>query len=203
MIFHEYKSHEPMSETDGLVKIVDYSDITESYRSWMMEKMRAATHYAILFDILHDTQFEWFVEWDAHRASDGRNLRVRYEEEMGYEYPDFLYEQPCSFLEMVIAMAFTIEDRIMYDPDEGDRTYLWFWEMMHNIGLDICTDEWLARNGKDGLDYVNHQTEIVIKRRYDDNGYGSLFPCKDDSVDMRKEELWVQANAYFLDRSVA
>lgn len=39
------------------------------------------------------------------------------------------------FLEMIIALAIRLEEHIMDDPDIGNRTGQWFWDMIVSLGL--------------------------------------------------------------------
>ena len=43
--------------------------------------------------------------------------------------------RPCSVLEMMIALSMRCEEQIMDDPDIGNRTGQWFWDMIDNLGL--------------------------------------------------------------------
>ena len=64
---------------------------------------------------------------DRNRALDGLALRDKY----GYSGdPD---EEPCTVLEMLIALSLRIENQFMTNYDEGDRTSMWFWIMITNI----------------------------------------------------------------------
>lgn len=47
----------------------------------------------------------------------------------------YLDNRPCSVLEMIIALAIRLEEHIMDDPDIGNRTGQWFWDMIVSLGL--------------------------------------------------------------------
>lgn len=175
-------------------------DFSNAYRSWMQDRMHAPNH-GILFDILHDTEFTWSrdIPRDADRAADGRHLRWMFAKETGEDFRDEWAEWPCSFLEFLIALAFSIDEKIMYDPSKPDQISTWFWLMMENVGLDKYDDETLMRDGMLGYMLVGETTSRVMKRRYDYNGSGGLFPLRKPKMDQRKVEIWYQLNAYFIE----
>lgn len=179
--------------------IVDMFAEADEYKRWMLKKMRAS-RYGMLFDILYNTEFTWTLSWDEHRASDGKDLRLRFEEERGVPCSETWLEWPCSFLEMLIALAYSIEDRIMYDATLGDRTYEWFWLIMENLKLEVCTDEWIVHSGRSAMEYIDGIVKSVLERTYDFDGYGGMFPLHDPAEDQRDVELWYQANAYFMEK---
>ena len=89
------------------------------------------------FRYLYDTDYYWELHDDENRAQDALNLRERYLDEHGsIDAETEAHEKPASVLEVLVAFAQRIEDSIMYDPDEGDRTALWFFLMIENLGLD-------------------------------------------------------------------
>ena len=172
-----------------------------AYTNWMLTRMHAG-NYGMLFDILNDTPFEWDrkIPRDSDREADGRYLRLRFSNESGIEIVDDILEKPCSFLEFAIALAYAIDDRIMYDAENPEQAADWFWMMLENIGLDKYTDEYLMANGLPAHMYVNEITDRVMKRRYEYNGYLGMFPLAKPEMDQRKVEIWYQANAYFIER---
>ena len=124
-------------------------------------------------------------ENDANRAQDGIALRDRFERESGEE----LYRTgPCSFLEMMVALAIRMEDDIMFDPDFGDRTAEWFWQMMDDSGL-IFLD-----SGQFSWALAKNALARIGQRDYRKNGQGGLFLVKNGQIDMRKVSLWYQMN---------
>ena len=69
---------------------------------------------------------------DVNRAADGLNLRER----LGFQSGN-----PCSIFEMMVALAVRCEEHIMTNDEIGDRTPLWFWGMIENLGLREMTDD--------------------------------------------------------------
>jgi hypothetical protein len=180
-----------MTEWADSLNIENFSN---AYRNWLMDKM-GGEDYRILFDILYDTRFYWVLPRDSNRADKGRYLRVTFSNESGLEYEEEFSEWPCSMLEMLVGLAFSIET-IMYDPDEGDRSQEWFWMMVGNLGLDIFDDRTILENGSAALSFIDDTCRTFMDRSYCFNGIGGLFPLPNTNEDQRKVELWYQANAY-------
>ena len=178
----------------------DVENFSNAYRVWLMDRMDAS-EYSILFDVLYSVEFTWTLPMDANRADDGRYLRDRFEQESGLECREEWLEWDCSFLEMLVGLAFEIEEQVLYDGYLGDRTAVWFHGMLKNLGLGICTDEWMLDTpGSDW--YVREVAKRVIDRDYDASGFGGIFPLKHPSEDQREVELWYQAAAYILENGI-
>lgn len=176
-------------------------DFENAYRNWISSRMHASK-YSILFDILYDVEFEWDpdIPRDGDRAADGRYLRERFSEESGTEMSPVYLEWPCSFLEFLVALAFSIEESMMYDPEDGGKDEsTWFWEMMDNAGLSAYDDDAMQAGGMIAFMKVTETVNMILRRRYDYNGYPGLFPLKKPAADQRKVEIWYQANAYFIE----
>ena len=180
----------------------ELEDFSNAYRNWLQDTMHADS-YSVLFDILYDTPFEWSDDLprDSDRASDGRYLRLKFSNESGMNvYKDWLDDTwPCSFLEFLVALSYSIDDKIMYDPEEPDQPSRWFWEIMGNIGLDEYDDAKMMKDGMLAWYYVNEIMDRVMCRRYDYNGNGGMFPLRRPAMDQRKVEVWYQANAYMIE----
>ena len=118
---------------------------------------------------------------------DGLELRADYQDESGDEADK---TGPCSILEMMIALAMRCENELMYDPDKGDRTELWFWIMIENLGLENMDDY-----GYDE-EYCDYVLERFLNREYESDGYNGPFFVHGFDKDMRELELWYQLNFY-------
>lgn len=142
--------------------------------------------YDLLIKELYVKNFYAIIERDKNRIYDGLNLREKY---MGDD-ADYI-EGECSVLEMMIALAQRI-DNIMFDPDMGDGTARWFWEMIENLGLENFPDEDFSTKA------VDHIIDTFVDRKYDANGHGGLFPLEypDSRIDQRDIEIWYQMQAY-------
>ena len=80
----------------------------------------------------------------------------------------------------------------MHDPEIGDRTSRWFWEMMVNLGLDIYDDYGYIESN------VDHILYTFMHHQYASNGRaGGMFSVRKSGLDMTKTDLWLQLNLYF------
>jgi hypothetical protein len=140
---------------------------------------------------LHDTEFTPLLSGDFDRADDGVNLRYRFVCDSGYgEEAEYYLDQrsygPCSVLEMIIALAVRCEETIMDDPEIGDRTGQWFWEMMVNLGVGSMIDSRYDRTAVDNI------ISKFNNRDYSRNGKGGLFYIRDCDSDLRRVDIWHQ-----------
>lgn len=146
--------------------------------------------YRKLLMRLHDTAFYFSMGLDEDRAQDGINLRYKFAFENGiHDIDDYIYT-PCSVLEMMVALAYRMDEQIMYDDELGDRTGTWFWGMVKSLGLFSMTDDNFDR------DYVDDRLAIFMDRHYDAEGHGGLFTVEHGKTDMRELTIWYQMNAY-------
>ena len=180
-------------------KLWELDNFKNAYRNWLMDTMDA-WDYGVLFDILYETEFVWTVERDVNRAEDGKDLRIRFAEQSGLPLPGILKDWPCSFLEMLIGLAYSIEEDITYDPQYGDQTAAWFWVMMGNLHLDAMDDAMMFECGHVADAEVRDICETVMNRTYRADGYGGIFPLQDAPEDQRKVEICYQANAYCVEQ---
>lgn len=182
------------------------SEILMEYYEWLLDiigvdKGGEYDNYRLLLKELHAIEFYVLpnisksVRNDINRAKDGEELRSEFASEYydgkygdrGYStIIDILNSHPCSMLEMMVALARRYEEDFMSDPRYGDRTTFWFWEMIRNLGLDVCTDEHF-----DSI-YVDDIIRNVLDRKYRRNGKGGLFYIPNTTKDLRKVELWYQ-----------
>lgn len=137
---------------------------------------RAATWNRLLL-YLYRRGFTALMDMDENRAMDGLDLR----REHGY-----ISDRPCSVLEMMVALSRRCEVHIMSDPEYGDRTPQWFWEMVENLGLgdmdNYAFDESRAARIIDRF----------LARRYRANGKGGLFTIPNCPYDLRQVDIWYQ-----------
>lgn len=171
----------------------------DRYFGWLCSKIYNNTghkQYTKLLLYLFNARFIPIIEFDDNRASDGINLRYEFADEMGYPQPEAAYyldDRECSILEMMIALAIKCEN-IMYDG-VSDRTYIWFWDMIRNLGLIAMTDEIFSE------ELVEHIADSFNDRDYDADGTGGLFRVPNFNGDMRVIEIWYQMQAYLQDKS--
>ena len=139
--------------------------------------------YMKLLEYLHRIEFRYLIPMDQNRAMDGIDLRWRFTLEEGSELD---MDEPCSVLEMLIALAIRCEENIMDDPAVGDRTGQWFWGMIVNLGLGSMTDARFDRY------FVDDVIERFLNREYEPDGRGGLFKIRDCDYDLRDVEIWHQ-----------
>lgn len=151
--------------------------------------------YRKLLCQLYDTPFHYIISMDGNRAEDGVDLRYRfgYEHEIeGSAIASCLDNRDCSVLEMTVALAIRCEEHIMDNPDIGDRTGEWFWNMIANLGLMEMTDKQYDRR------FVEERLVRFMDRKYERDGQGGLFRLhRYNHIDMRSTEIWYQAMWYF------
>ena len=136
--------------------------------------------YNRLFNYLYSTQFRWSIKNDANRAADGITLRnniIRNSIEA-----DAL--GPCRVLEMLIALAIRCENDIMQEESLGDRTGIWFWTMLDNLGLVEMDDPHYDQ------EVVQFIVSRFMDRKFDRRGYGSIFFANNRREDFRSTEFW-------------
>ena len=99
-----------------------------------------------------------------------------------------------SSLDIGSAASRTIR-HIMDNPDIGNRTGQWFWNMIVNLGLGSMDDEKFDRG------YVEFVLNRLLDRQYERNGKGGLFTVSNCRRDMRSVDIWYQM-CWYLDEIV-
>lgn len=158
--------------------------MNEHYFLWLLQQVEwheiDAYKYKDLLLELHTITFTWLIDRDANRASKGLGLRYEWNHTFDGD------GEPCSVLEMLIALARDWEHELTYDFHKGDRSALWFWVMLENLGL---------------LDSY-HTEDLVhswLVRDFDYDGVGSPFPLKKAHRDQRNLEIWLQVNDFVME----
>lgn len=169
-----------------------------AYRNWLINKTYSwcVEHgsYRKLLTFLYSQRFYSSIYNDNNRASDGIELRMRFvESQEQYTYRDvYLYlNEPCNMLEMMAALAIRCENHIMGDPDNEDRSGVWFFRMLESSHLDCLTDDQYFDE-----EYAEVVVSNILNRKYNANGDGGLFTVKNPKEDMRYAEIWFQMNWY-------
>lgn len=167
-------------------------EIEREYFRWLCSLVCTShlqIRYSYILAHLHRREFIWTIPNDRNRAIDGLELRKRYGTESDLDFISLgLYlNEPCSVLEMMVALACRCEDSIMHNPEIGDRTGQWFWTMIFNMGLKSMTDDHYSLNDADKA------IDILLKHRYTATGEnGGLFVINNPRMDMRRTEIWYQ-----------
>lgn len=180
-----------------------FNRIEDEYLGWLYdlvcgpEEINEPSYKLLMHELYYRAYDPIVLEMDYPRVVDGENLRYQFGQERGYSYEDieeYLFKAPCSILELLIALARRCEDQIMCNPDVGDRSGLWFWIMITNLGLGEYTDE---RYDPFGIDEI---IEKFVMRQYNRDGSGgNIFIFPDRTQDIRKIDLWYQINWFISD----
>lgn len=181
-----------------LDEIYDLENFKTAYRNWLFRRYGFTAEYKQLFDQLYDTIFEWVLDEDEHRASDGRQLRRLFEDQSGLACREQWFTWDASVLEVLGALADDFGDcagswEHDYDPSEG------MWLMLHNLKLDAFTDEIYFSEWTETHKKVSRILLKWMRRRYSKRGFGGLFTTKKRDLDMRNISLWYQLNGYILE----
>lgn len=173
--------------------------IESEYFEWLLELAENLCSNGVshqkLFEYLYSREFFSNIGRDGNRVEDGKDLRLRFSETSRiYNYRDiykYLYNYPCSVLEMMIALAYRCED-IMGDYEKGDRTSIWFNEMLNSLHLNDMDDENYDER------YVEKVIDDLINHKYKRNGDGGLFTVNNPRKNMQRVEIWYQM-CWYLD----
>ena len=176
---------------------MDELDIRNKYIEWISELIfpidSYRQKYSKLIEGLHSIGFTSVFPMDMNRIMDGVDLRYRfgYETRVPIELIDeFLYKNQCTVLEVMVALCLRCEENIMYDDQYGDRTSVWFKQMMISMHIDTLTDD------KYDKYLLFDRVQIMMSHRYSEDGEGGLFTVKNCTQDMRDLELWKQMCLY-------
>ena len=169
-------------------------NVKSRYFEWLYglvygENIYSKLSYRKLLSTLHEITFTYINDMDANRAEDGVSIRYRFGYENGYSQNVIEREldtQPCSVLEMMVALAFKGEEQIMTDESYGDRTGQWFWNMIVSLELGSMHD--LNFNAS----YVYHMISKFLRREYKPDGQGGLFTIENCKEDLRSTDIWTQ-----------
>lgn len=173
------------------------NELVNGYFDWLYglvyNKKQYTFSYKKLFRYLNNVEFIYIIPTDGNRYEDGINLRYRFANDGGFSeniVSVLLDEKPCSIFEMMVALALRCEETIMLDPENGDRTYLWFYNMIKNLGLHKMYD---SKFNSDAVDDILYK---LLNRRYKRNGEGGLFITESHEYDFRAIEIWQQMCLY-------
>lgn len=170
------------------------------YVRWLADKVGASyfgQSFSRLFSCMFDIPFIWVIDKDINRAEDGNRLRTDYASNNTVNWDIFGPNNGCTFLEFMVSISMRAND-ILYDPEE-DSTPMFFWEFMHNIGIDTFDDEGYGRRWD--MFTLNQIVSRVLNRQFEADGSGGLFPLTKVREDQRKTEIWYQLQAYLREKS--
>ncbi len=157
------------------------SRISQGYFNWLLGVVDGKRNRDLLL-YLHRLDFYSIFPRDDNRAADGERLRSEFEFTENADAEE-LMGQPCSMLEMLIALSMRLSD-LMYVLDEEVDIPKWFWLLIDNLGLtnNYQRNDVLVRR--------------FLERRYSPNGKGGLFPLQNPKYDQTQIEIWYQMQEY-------
>lgn len=176
-------------------------DVLNQYFEWLFDTV-CGTRFASdisfrkLITHLHNTEFRYLIKGDENRAREGANLRHRFALLKLPNIPEHeildILTGPCSVLEMMVALAIYCEEHVMDNPQYGDRTGQWFWNMVVTLGLGDQMDNRYDKR------LVTETLERFMNRKYSPNGQGGLFMIRNCKRDLRKVGIFHQM-CWYLD----
>ena len=163
------------------------------YYEWLISRIEIGSNkkYYALFEIMHNTEFVWFVPNDDNRIGDALQIRndfFRTVHNRKYEDGDLSLEW-VSVLEVLIALSL----RVAFTA--GGETPRWAWRLIKNLGLNKMSDNVSGVK----LDKIKTILEDLIWRNYDRTGRGGFFPLKQTLNDQTKVEIWYQMQEYVME----
>ncbi len=175
-------------------------EMESRYFEWLCEKVLdeddSNITYCKLMSRLHHFTFNPRMKMDENREDDGKQLRYRFGLETDIPrqviYQELDRSDTSSILEVMVALSIRCEETIMTDDEYGDRTGIWFWNMIISLGLGTMNDS--RHDDK----YVGIILENFNSGQYKKDGEGGLFTIKGIRRDMRNVEIWYQM-CWYLD----
>lgn len=170
--------------------------IKDLYFEWLYSRIeRGASGLEDFVLELHSYPFWCSVPNDDNRVEDGIELRQKFADEKNIQLSEDFLSRPCTLLEMLVALADRM-DFILFDNNIGNRRWLWFWLFIGNLKLQKYTnddnEEEILKKKKFNRIVINK----FLRREYQANGKGGLFPLENPTSDQRKAEIWYQMAAY-------
>lgn len=176
------------------------STILKDYKAFLMENVENRTHkvvdYSLLLDTLFNIPFNAYIDMDNNRIQDAICMREEYLETdkmRGFDV-SAVEDRYISAFEVLFALAKRLENDILCDPmEEIDHSADHFWMFLKNLGVEKCS------NGRFSEAIVRDKVEKWVRREYQKDGFGSIFPVTKPKCDMRKLEIWDQMNAFLME----
>ena len=144
-----------------------------------------------LLEQMYRKNYYYVIQNDENRAEDGTYLRWMYHTNYDSPVPD----GPCSFLEFLIGLSIRLSE--MLAEGESLPPFLYFWELVVNLGLDKYTDETYGRDST--VFMVDNIMINFMDRKYSRDGCGGLFPLTQPRGNQLRKEVWYQAQDYLFE----
>jgi len=165
---------------------------TTGYYRWLVDIINMHdldNKYAFLLKRLYITPFTSKIDRDRNREEDSRNLRDEY-----FISTEAYTDGEVSVLEVLITIAKHCSDQSL----DSQPTEEWFWEFMDNLDLLIFRD--FDYHNRDGNREVDEIIQCFLKRCYEKNGRGGIFPLEEPDRNQQRVELWYQMSAYLQEK---
>ena len=165
------------------------------YYKWLISQIKIGTtrEYFGLFEIMHNTEFVWFIPNDGSRVGDGRHLRndyFRFELDGKYEDGDLAIDG-VTFLEVLVGLS----RRLAWVMSEQGKEPYWAWRLIKNIRLNKMSDPLTDAQ----IQKIDETLYTVIWRTYDRTGDGGFFPLSRTVKDQTKIDIWYQMQEYSME----
>ena len=141
---------------------------------------------------LYSIEFMYTEELDRNRIDAVVSSQMDWAEDVGYWSPEDTHF--ISVFEVLAVMAIDAEEEIMTNEEYGDRTWMWFWDMVKNLGLNRYTNVLCHRLGQRIFERdIDNIISVFLNRDYDPDGSnGGAFIIKHPREDLRDVQLWQQ-----------
>lgn len=167
------------------------------YFEWLLDEFKG-TYYRRLFWKLFTVGFINLENGpdDSSRIVEGLDLRDTFVKGHLGVVKSCGRNDDVSFLEVLMALALKIDDKVMWEARYGDRYLDWFWMFLDNLGMSNATD---GKWNRDWELFVDGKVEQTVYREYAEDGEGGIFQVdrRPNNEDMRDVDLWRQAMWYF------
>lgn len=178
------------------------TEIRNEYFQWLCSLVGADEpdhSYMLLCRYLHNKEFVWAIRNDENRADDGCRLRDIFADETYYDDYRCL-DEPCSVMEMLIALAIRIAENFD-DGEEEAHIRFWYWKMIENLwglNMDDLNDQNFT---KYGFSYYTFEDKLNVwmSRQFRKDGLGGIFPLKFAQKNQRRLEIWYQMQSYLIE----
>lgn len=171
--------------------------LDDRYLTWLHRQLEPdallnprRSHW-LLLEQMHKTEFNWFLPNDDNRLYDGLDVRQEFiDAQEGGDVPGIWLSEPCSFLEMLVALSRRMAFETALEPDT------WFWNIVENLDLRQYVDEIYD---EDVSLHVDRVLQCVMQRTYKADGSGGMFPLTHPGSDQRDVEIWYQMSQYIME----
>lgn len=176
--------------------------IRNEYFQWLCSLVGADEpdhSYLLLMKMLHQKEFVWTIRNDENRGDDGCRMRDIFADETDFRDYTCL-DEPCSVLEMLVALAIRIADNFDTEEEESHLRF-WFWKMIENLwssDMVDLDDEHFIKYGYSWYTFGD-KVDLWLSRQYRKDGFGGIFPLKFAQKNQRKVEIWYQMQAYLIE----